>query len=347
MADLLILDRLDEKDAIGKSIAMEMNKGADYGFIVSPYVSEVKKSGLDLSKINSLKIICNARSSSCNPNTLQSLIKDGIEIRSRNDIHAKVYIIGEVAFLGSANASPNGLGTGTIEAAVKLTNNNTIAELKSWHKTLWDYHDTENVNDFTESDWEQLKAQWRLRSLKRKSKPKLSDLILTKNIPENIAFCFWYDTDDSPDQKVIKAKADEDDQLELPNSMSEWDFWIEDDSNSDYKLLEEIQRRNYNNIMINIKITDSTTTKAFHVDNFQSKLIGKPIVYRWKGKDHLLSLYRTNGVSSRIAVDRTSIRLINDSLKRSPKKWNNHFTRGQGVFGYCSKAELYKLLADN
>lgn len=98
----IILDTIMEKNKIGSVITEAIKNCTQTAYIVSPYVSEAKNNpfNLNLSHIKKTRIICQAESTSCNPRTLLKLLNnDGISISSRSDIHAKVYILDDAAFI--------------------------------------------------------------------------------------------------------------------------------------------------------------------------------------------------------------------------------------------------------
>src|SRR4051812_46625819 len=83
-------------------------------------------STLKLGKMSGdVRVLCDARSGACNPVALQGLLDMGVKLKTRDRLHAKVYLTRACAIVGSANASANGLGeegqeAGNIEAAVEL-----------------------------------------------------------------------------------------------------------------------------------------------------------------------------------------------------------------------------------
>ena len=155
--DKVILDDTENRDNIGNQIKFSFEKEPNCN-IVSAYVSDSVIFN-DVNNIKSLKLICNARSPSTNPRVLRNLlINTGIDIRSRRDIHAKVYLFKDKAIIGSANATRNGLGVGTIEAASLTESKDIIQELSNWFNTLWENSESEDIRGFTENEWDTLQS---------------------------------------------------------------------------------------------------------------------------------------------------------------------------------------------
>jgi PLD-like domain len=90
-----------------------------------------------------VRIICDLWSLACHPDELLGLLKDGFKLRTKDGLHAKVYLLGEYAVIGSANASTNGLGVEgnkfdfELEAAVETDDLNVIAAAKEWFEKQW------------------------------------------------------------------------------------------------------------------------------------------------------------------------------------------------------------------
>ena len=102
---------------------------------------EIIKSKIDI------KIVCNLGSGACNPFAIEKLIEHGVQVKTNDVLHAKVYISDELAIVGSANASSNGLGyedselAGWIEASIITTDKEIIGKASSWFTGLWDSSD--------------------------------------------------------------------------------------------------------------------------------------------------------------------------------------------------------------
>ena len=91
-----------------------------------------------------IRIICNLDSGACNPHIINK-IKDitNVTIRNNSHLHAKVLIQNDVAIIGSANLSANGLSfeghelDGWIEAGILSTDKEVLTAASEWFKNLW------------------------------------------------------------------------------------------------------------------------------------------------------------------------------------------------------------------
>jgi hypothetical protein len=99
---------------------------------------------LGLNKTNKpVRILCDLRSLACNPNELQKLLECGFELKSKDGLHAKVYITSGKVIIGSANASANGLRQegddidSELEAAVVTSDERLMKEAGEWFQHHW------------------------------------------------------------------------------------------------------------------------------------------------------------------------------------------------------------------
>lgn len=69
------------------------------------------------------------------PDAILTYLKSGVEIHSSPGLHAKVFSFGDVAFVGSCNASSNSVKVLT-EAAIRTANPTTIAEVSDFILSL-------------------------------------------------------------------------------------------------------------------------------------------------------------------------------------------------------------------
>lgn len=344
----LLFDLPDCKNIIGNELSNIVKNGIKNLYIISPYISKLD-TFINISKIDNTKIICNAKSSSCNPFTLYDLLQqNNVKIKSRNDIHAKTYLLDNTALITSANATQNGLGDGTIEVASQTTDESSINEIKLWFNALWQDSQSENVSDYDDETWQTLKSNWLLQNKSKKSKQSLYDLTITGKIPNNISFTFWYEDDSAPEQSTVAKQAESIKTIELPTNANNWNFWIEEyDVNEKkqvfYSKLESLLKKYYNQTMINLKIHENTNT-VYKVGNFACKLLDKPIWVEWEKKMLLLSLYRTDNINIDFTVDSKFIKLLNKSRKTNHKIWEQYKKTVDGTYGYCSREQLYKLV---
>ena len=89
-------------------------------------------------------MICDLLSGACNPSEIEALTRLGVRVQKLDCLHAKVWIGGDDAIVGSANASQNGLpgedeqaANSTIEAAVLLQDPGIARELRTWFERQW------------------------------------------------------------------------------------------------------------------------------------------------------------------------------------------------------------------
>lgn len=95
------------------------------------------------------RILCDLGSGACNPSEIRALIKRGYEVRTRDGMHAKVYLSSSAAIVCSANASANGLGlegnevqddlphSPGNEAGYLVTKPQVLASIRDWFEELW------------------------------------------------------------------------------------------------------------------------------------------------------------------------------------------------------------------
>jgi len=117
------------------------------------------------------KIICNLESGATNPYAVEELIRLGIQVRTINNLHAKVYLDeGIQAIVGSANLSANGLSyeddevNGWLEAGVLVEDETTLSEINKWFDTQWD----DVASDITSVAIQNAKEIW---SRRRNNRP--------------------------------------------------------------------------------------------------------------------------------------------------------------------------------
>lgn len=86
------------------------------------------------------RIVCNLSAGGTNPHEVRALLRGGHKVRQNDILHAKVYIGGGRAVIGSANLSANGLGFEASEAAHWLEAGVVTRELiavEAWFEDLW------------------------------------------------------------------------------------------------------------------------------------------------------------------------------------------------------------------
>lgn len=98
-------------------------------------------SELGLSTRRPTRIIFDALTGASNPQELKSLLEmsrvSTFEVKHLSRLHSKVYLTPDVAFVGSANASRNGLAEGTIEAALRTEAREVVDQTLEWFDDRW------------------------------------------------------------------------------------------------------------------------------------------------------------------------------------------------------------------
>jgi len=96
----------------------------------------------------SLRILCNLGSGGTNPYVIRRLLalantRCGIEMRTLDDLHAKVMLGDSAALIGSANFSANGLGlegdecSGWCEAGLFTNEPKQLDDARTWFEIIW------------------------------------------------------------------------------------------------------------------------------------------------------------------------------------------------------------------
>ena len=87
------------------------------------------------------RVLCDLLSGSCNPAEIRLLQENGVKVKYRPGLHAKVWMNGNEVVVGSANASMNGLGHekggANIEAAVHLSGEEVAGNVRKWFDREW------------------------------------------------------------------------------------------------------------------------------------------------------------------------------------------------------------------
>jgi hypothetical protein len=118
---------------------------------------------LNIKKGSNIKIICNLKSGACNPDEIQKL-RSLIEIKTHDQIHAKVYLTDNGAIIGSSNASANGLAVSALEASgwreanIVVDDRKLLASIKIWFGKMW-----KDARPIKSSDIELARTLWAKR----------------------------------------------------------------------------------------------------------------------------------------------------------------------------------------
>lgn len=177
------------------------------------------------------RIICNLSSGGTNPTPIRKLIELGFVVKQQNDLHAKVILSTDVAIVGSANLSTNGLqleggeSAGWSEAGVLVTTSEELRDIARWFEAEWS-----RAREITTSHLDSAEAAWLLR---RKARPKLKqakslfDLAPSEVRDRGVYILIW--SDDASEGAYaahleLVSKAEEDG-LISPEALSQLSFY--------------------------------------------------------------------------------------------------------------------------
>lgn len=114
-----------------------------------------------------IRIVCDLLSGACNPDEVQKLIKvlGADRVRKLGRLHAKAWIIDKRAFVGSSNASSNGLAEdgreadALIEANVLIEDRSFLATIGQWYETtIW-----KAATAISDNDIKVARARWKIQ----------------------------------------------------------------------------------------------------------------------------------------------------------------------------------------
>lgn len=120
----------------------------------------------DQSARGNVRILCDLHSGACNPCEIAKLQQcDRVEVRTLNDLHAKVWIGEGTVIVGSANASTSGLADESqfgskVEAALVVDNPDLADKLRHWFDTKWH---SPSARDIDEASLCSAKKIWKKR----------------------------------------------------------------------------------------------------------------------------------------------------------------------------------------
>lgn len=168
--------------------------------VAVPYVGADAHDRLKLGKGDRLVADCRpatASAGSTSPTALRTYLAAGVDVRRWEWLHAKVYVFGDVAVVGSANATSNS-ETNLDEAAVVLTSKRDVAAARAFVDGLCD--GAAEVND----DWlDQCVAAWRPPRDRRPPNPRDG----WSPIPEGDAWNLWVVTTEMWDPPAYVEEA--------------------------------------------------------------------------------------------------------------------------------------------
>lgn len=188
---------------------------------------------LGLSELREARIICNLTMGGTSPKVIRELIDIGFEVRHLDTLHSKIYLFDDVAFVGSSNASANGLSlqgevlSGWHETNVEISDASQINTLRENFDYIWNNSRPASDDDLTLA--EKL-FNSRRRLIRKGSDSKIMDLYDTFNsLEENpwqelgIYVCVYKnDLSDAAQKVVADARVSEPDGKDL-DGFEDWD----------------------------------------------------------------------------------------------------------------------------
>ena len=111
---------------------------------------------------DAVQVTCNLMGGGTNPEEVKRLIKKGVQVKHHDGLHAKLGIVGGVAFLGSSNMSANGLGSEKAKAGWSEANilySSKRAEIVKMFDELW-----KASREVTPDDLALAQRRWNLRA---------------------------------------------------------------------------------------------------------------------------------------------------------------------------------------
>lgn len=128
-----------------------LSGGTGDASVAAPFWGDGAAARLGLRKRRPLRILCRFESPACNPVALLELAKVGAAIRSHPRLHAKVYLAGGAAIIGSSNPSVNGVTQegdtvgGSIEANVLTDEHDVVRGANALFDGLWTGRETVEI----------------------------------------------------------------------------------------------------------------------------------------------------------------------------------------------------------
>lgn len=161
-----------------------------------------------------VQIMCDLNSGACNPSEIRELQNLGIEVKTLDHLHAKVWIGETSVILGSANASTSGLADerqlgSNIEAALLVQDPMLAQILRTWFDSKWCDDEAVLVDEAclleAEKVWKQRRKVRRARPVRKPTEPTIpttSELAKSRrrlvSMVADAAAELWR-TDQSPD----------------------------------------------------------------------------------------------------------------------------------------------------
>lgn len=199
--------------------------------IVSPYVGGAftALTGLPRRRWNAVTLICDVATGQCDPRVLRDLDAEGATVVTLAGLHAKLYLTSGAAVLGSGNLSSNGLGSGSVEAGVCITDAKSLAQLHQWATRLT--RDATNLRRRLRDPvaYAALMTRWaRHRAGLRHPEKKLSLLAALESnhqLLRDYRFSLYWNEDQDVPEHVVRAICARE-QRPLPDD-GRWSYYTE------------------------------------------------------------------------------------------------------------------------
>jgi hypothetical protein len=356
----LFLDSLTKRDLTGDFLQNLLSTNPDRLFIVSPYITGKYSDSIirKIKKISDVKIICDVEGGDCNPYLLLELLNNtNIKIRSRGDVHAKVYLFDNCVLLGSNNLTTRSLGTDLMEGAVLIQSKDNIRQALTWFKELW--KDTKKRSE--DIDWQKAKAKWDSKPERSgKSKPHILDMMIAD---EYNNFLFQFYTED--------ACLDQDETIKFYKRMEGFKFSknvsFYEENEIPYKNNSLIRTELENLAFINDKYKDHyvlglscKSTDSLTINSFNFKSIGASrflcMTVPHKFRDNAIIITFHEGYPAnefKFAISNTAKKntifcdWLNRSLQHNRKEWQRYFKSKLGNYWFCEGDFLKNILLKN
>lgn len=125
-------------DGIWQRITAKVKKAPSKCYVAVPYFGRNGNKLLPLKQGSVLVVdmsLAAVKSGQTHPPSVLALMKKGVEVHSVNNLHAKIFVIGESLIIGSANVSYHSKN-GLIEAGVLTTDKRLVANAKEFVEGL-------------------------------------------------------------------------------------------------------------------------------------------------------------------------------------------------------------------
>lgn len=158
---------------IQQAVKTLVNREGDVDIAVAYWGQDaLERTGIANKPSRNLRVICDLLSGACNPSPIATLIGRGVPVRTLDRLHAKVWINGNDAILGSANASMAGLPMPNEdmqmrrdEANIEIRDETLAQSLRTWFDERW-----RSAREIEDRDLRRARIRWSQRRKSAQSK---------------------------------------------------------------------------------------------------------------------------------------------------------------------------------